>query len=101
MLSKEYINLVGRVKDRMTIFFDISSTGEENVIADNSSEMKDLEYRRKQLERLQNEVIDLEDISGNISLTDFTETQFNRKVEYNIKIQQLIKQIEQMKQQLL
>lgn len=67
----EYINLVDRVKDRMTIL-DISSTGEENVIADNSNEMKDLEYRRKQLEKLQNEVIDLEDISGNISLTDFT-----------------------------
>ncbi|MBY6273705.1 MAG: helicase, partial [Bacillaceae bacterium] len=67
----EYINLVNRVKDRMTIL-DISSTGEENVIADNSNEMKDLEYRRKQLEKLQNEVIDLEDISGNISLTDFT-----------------------------
>ena len=71
----EYINLVGRVKDRMTIL-DISSTGEENVIADNSNEMKDLEYRRKQLEKLQNEVIDLEDISGNISLTDFTMDDF-------------------------
>lgn len=71
----EYINLVGRVKDRMTIL-DISSTGEENVIAENSSEMKDLEYRRKQLEKLQNEVIDLEEISGNISLTDFTMDDF-------------------------
>ncbi|MEK5324558.1 helicase-related protein [Aeribacillus sp. FSL M8-0254] len=71
----EYINLVGRVKDRMTIL-DISPTGEENVIADNSNEMKDLEYRRKQLEKLQNEVIDLEDISGNISLTDFTMDDF-------------------------
>jgi SNF2 family DNA or RNA helicase len=71
----EYINLIGRVKDRMTIL-DISSTGEENVIADNSNEMKDLEYRRKQLEKLQNEVIDLEDISGNISLTDFTMDDF-------------------------
>ncbi|WMJ21228.1 helicase-related protein [Geobacillus kaustophilus] len=67
----EYIQLVNRVKGRMTIL-DISATGEENVIADNSNEMNDLEYRRKQLEKLQNEVIDLEDISGNISLTDFT-----------------------------
>ncbi|MDF0728960.1 helicase-related protein [Cytobacillus sp. S13-E01] len=71
----EYINLVGRVKDRMTIL-DISSTGEENVIAENSNDMKDLEYRRKQLEKLQTEVIDLEDISGNISLTDFTMDDF-------------------------
>jgi SNF2 family DNA or RNA helicase len=70
----EYINLVGRVKDRM-IILDISATGEENVIAD-SNEMKDLEYRRKQLKRLQEEVIDLEDISGNVSLTDFTMDDF-------------------------
>ncbi|ELK21591.1 DEAD family helicase [Anoxybacillus flavithermus TNO-09.006] len=71
----EYINLVGRVKDRMAIL-DISSTGEEDVLSSNSNEMKDLEYRRKQLEKLQSEVIDLEDISGNISLTDFTMDDF-------------------------
>ncbi|GGJ57342.1 hypothetical protein GGR02_001957 [Anoxybacillus voinovskiensis] len=71
----EYINLVGRVKDRMAIL-DISSTGEEDVLSGNSNEMKDLEYRRKQLEKLQSEVIDLEDISGNISLTDFTMDDF-------------------------
>lgn len=71
----EYINLAGRVKSRMTIL-DISSTGEENVIHENSNEMKDLEYRRKQLEKLQKEVIDLEDISGSISLTDFTMDDF-------------------------
>ncbi|WP_277679727.1 helicase-related protein [Gracilibacillus dipsosauri] len=71
----EYINLAGRVKSRMTIM-DISSTGEENVITENSNEMKDLEYRRKQLEKLQNEVIDLEDVNGTISLTDFTMDDF-------------------------
>lgn len=71
----EYINLIGRVKNRMTIL-DISSTGEENVIVENSNEMKDLEYRRKQLEKLQNEVIDLEDVKGTISLTDFTMDDF-------------------------
>lgn len=71
MELEEYINLARRVKNRMTIL-DISSTGEENVLAENSNEMKDLEYRRKQLEKLQNEVIDLESISGTISLTDFT-----------------------------
>lgn len=71
----EYINLEKRVKQRMTML-DISATGEENVIADNSNEMKDLEYRRRQLEQLQNEVIDLEDVSGNVSLTDFTMDDF-------------------------
>lgn len=72
----EYINLIGRVKNRMMIL-DISSTGEENVIVDNSNEMKDLEYRRKQLEKLQNEVIDLEDVNGTISLTDLTMDDFH------------------------
>lgn len=87
----EYINLVGRVKDRMTIL-DISSTGEENVISDNSNEMKDLEYRRKQLEKLQNEMIDLEDISGNISLTDFTMDDFRMDLlNYMKKNEELIK----------
>lgn len=71
----EYINLVGRVKNRMTIM-DISSTGEENVIVENSNEMKDLEYRRKQLEKLQKQVIDLEEVNGTISLTDFTMDDF-------------------------
>lgn len=71
----EYINLIGRVKNRM-IILDISSTGEENVITEDSNEMKDLEYRRKQLEKLQNEVIDLEEVSGTISLTDFTMDDF-------------------------
>lgn len=71
----EYINLVGRVKNRMTIM-DISSTGEENVIVENPNEMRDLEYRRKQLEKLQNEVIDLEEVNGTISLTDFTMDDF-------------------------
>ena len=71
----EYINLEKRVKQRMTML-DISATGEENVIANNSNEMKDLEYRRRQLEQLQNEVIDLEDVSGNVSLTDFTMDDF-------------------------
>ncbi len=71
----EYINLETRVKQRMTML-DISATGEENVIAKNSNEMKDLEYRKNQLEQLQKEVIDLEDVSGNVSLTDFTMDDF-------------------------
>ena len=51
---------------------DISATGEEDVINGNPQKMKDLEYRRKQLKQLQEEVIDLEEVNGNVSLTDFT-----------------------------
>ena len=67
----EYIHLEGRVKQKMKML-DISATGEEDVISENPQKMKDLEYRRKQLKQLQDEVIDLEDVKGNVSLTDFT-----------------------------
>lgn len=72
----EYINLQQRVRGRM-VLLDVSATGEENVIeSDKDEEMKDLEYRRKQLKRLQEEVVDLEEISGGISITDLTFNDF-------------------------
>jgi len=72
----EYINLQQRVRGRM-VLLDVSATGEENIIeSDESSEMKDLEYRRKQLKKLQTEVVDLEEISGGISITDLTFNDF-------------------------
>jgi len=74
MELNEYINLEARVKGRM-VLLDISATGEENII-DTSKEMNDLEYRAKQLKQLQEEVINLEDISGGISITDLTLNDF-------------------------
>ncbi|CDX01520.1 DNA/RNA helicase, super II, SNF2 [Desulfitobacterium hafniense] len=72
----EYINLQQRVRGRM-VLLDVSATGEENVIeTDSTKEMKDLEYRKKQLQKLQTEVVDLEDISGGISITDLTFNDF-------------------------
>ncbi len=72
----EYINLEARVQNRM-VMLDVSATGEENVIDENQSkEMNDLEYRRNQLKNLQEHVMDLEDISGNISITDLTLNDF-------------------------
>lgn len=70
----EYINLEARVSGRM-VMLDMSATGEENVIVD-SGEMNDLEYRKKQLEQLQDQVVDLEDIGGGISITDLTFNDF-------------------------
>ena len=72
----KYINLAQRVKGRM-VLLNVSATGEEDYIEETESkEMKDLEYRKKQLEQLQNEVVDLEDISGGISITDVTFNDF-------------------------
>jgi hypothetical protein len=56
---------------------DISATGEENLIEQQSgNQMNDLEYRRKQLLKLQDAVIDLEDLSTGVSIADLTLTDF-------------------------
>lgn len=71
-----YIDLAQRVKGRM-VLLDVSATGEENIIDDQKAkEMNDLEYRKKQLQKLQTEVVDLEDISGGVSITDLTFNDF-------------------------
>jgi hypothetical protein len=57
------------------VLLDISATGEENLIEQQSgNQMNDLEYRRKQLLKLQDAVIDLEDLSTGVSIADLTLT---------------------------
>lgn len=73
---EEYINLEQRVSGRM-VLLDISATGEENIIEQQSGDqMNDLEYRRTQLLKLQDAVIDLEDLSSGVSIADLTLTDF-------------------------
>ena len=73
---EEYINLEQRVSGRM-VLLDISATGEENIIEHQSGDqMNDLEYRRKQLLKLQDAVIDLEDLSSGVSIADLTLNDF-------------------------
>ncbi len=76
MELEEYINLEQRVSGRM-VLLDISATGEENLMEHQAGyQMNDLEYRRKQLLKLQDAVIDLEDLSTGVSITDLTFTDF-------------------------
>ena len=76
MELEEYINLEQKVSGRM-VLLDISATGEENLIEPQSgNQMNDLEYRRKQLLKLQDTVIDLEDLSSGVSIADLTLTDF-------------------------
>ncbi|MBY6260843.1 helicase [Azospirillum sp. 412522] len=84
MELNEYINLEQRVSGRMALL-DISATGEENLIDPAGNRMNDLEYRRKQLQKLQETVIDLEDLSNGISITDLTLTDFRIELAAALK----------------
>jgi hypothetical protein len=70
----KYINLKNRVEARMALV-DIAATNEDNLLKQNELEdlIKDeLKYRDKQLLRLQNEVLDMEDFNESVSLNEFT-----------------------------
>ena len=69
----EYINLKARVETRMKIV-DMTATGDDNVLSD--EEKTDLEYRKAQLQRLQDEVVDMEDMSSGISIMDLGLNEF-------------------------
>lgn len=62
----EYINLKDRVENRMRIA-DLAGTGDDNVLDPNSAEAT---YRREQLRKLQDDVIELEDVRSGVSITD-------------------------------
>lgn len=82
---EEYINLEQRVSGRM-VLLDISATGEENLIEQHSgNQMNDLEYRRTQLLKLQDAVIDLEDLSSGVSIADLTLTDFRIDLAHYLK----------------
>lgn len=69
----EYINLKSRVETRMKISV-MTSTGDDDLI--NPEEKGDLEYRKQQLKRLQDEVVDIEDMSTGISIMDLGLNEF-------------------------
>lgn len=69
----EYINLKSRVETRMKITV-MTSTGDDDLI--NPEEQGDLEYRKAQLKRLQEEVVDIEDMSDGISIMDLGLNEF-------------------------
>ena len=69
----EYINLKARVETRMKIV-NIAATGDDNILS--PEEKGDLEYRREQLKRLQEEVVDIEEMSSGISIMDLGLNEF-------------------------
>ena len=69
----EYINLKAKVETRMKIV-DMTATGDDNLLSD--EEKTDLEYRKAQLRRLQDEVVDIEDMTTGISIMDLGLNEF-------------------------
>lgn len=78
----EYINLKARVEGRMRMV-NLTASGNDNPIdeADNA----ELEYRKSQLEKIQSEVVDLEDMSGGVSIMDLGLN------EFHLDLQELLK----------
>ena len=73
MTLDEYINLKGRVESRMKVTV-MTATGDDNPLS--PEEKDDLEYRRKQLERLQEDVVDLEEMNTGVSIMDLGLNEF-------------------------
>lgn len=69
----DYINLKAKVETRMKIV-DMAATGDDNILSD--EEKTDLEYRKAQLKRLQDEVVDIEDMTTGISIMDLGLNEF-------------------------
>ncbi len=79
----EYIDLKAKVETRMKIV-DMTATGDDNILSD--EEKTDLEYRKSQLKRLQEEVVDIEEMSSGISIMDLGLNEFRLDLLEYIKL---------------
>lgn len=77
----DYINLKNRVESKM-FMVDATASGEDNVLTNKSS---DLVFRKKQLEKLQEEVVDIEDMGSGVSITDLGLNDFRMDLVNYIK----------------
>lgn len=89
MELNDYLKLEQRVKGKMTTL-NIVSTGDEDVL---TPEMNDFNFRKRQLERLKDEVIDLEDTNENISLTDLNMNEYLYELSEYVKMNKEINKI--------
>jgi len=90
----KYINLKNRVEARMALV-DIAATFEDNLLEPDEIEeliQTDLKYRDKQLLRLQNEVLDLEDFNDSVAFNEFTLDDF--RIELSQYLEKNRKQLE-------
>lgn len=85
----EYLNLEQRVKNKMAIG-NIVGTGDGNPL---TPEMNDINFRKKQLERLKKEVIDIDEANDSISLTDLNMNEYLYELSNYIKENSEVKKI--------
>ena len=78
----EYINLKERVENRMVIA-DVTATADDNVL---NTQSNDVSYRKEQLRRLQEEVIEMEDLKTGVSITDLGLNDFRMDLLNYIKV---------------
>lgn len=79
----DYINLKAKVETRMKIV-DMTATGDDNILSD--EEKTDLEYRKAQLKKLHDEVVDIEEMSSGISIMDLGLNEFRLDLLDYIKV---------------
>lgn len=89
MELNDYLGLEQRVKGKMTTL-NLVSTGDEN---DLEPELNDFNFRKRQLERLKEEVIDIEEANDNISLTDLNMNEYLYELSEYIRKMPEIKKV--------
>ncbi|EOU1884168.1 DEAD/DEAH box helicase [Clostridium perfringens] len=85
----EYLSLEKRVKGKMNIS-NIVSTGDDDLL---SPEMNDINFRKKQLERLKEEIIDIDEANDSISLTDLNMNDYLYELSEYIKKEPKVKKV--------
>lgn len=85
----EYLGLESRVKKKM-VQSNIVSTGDDNLL---SPEMNDISFRTRQMEKLRNEVIDIDDASDTISITDLNINQYIYELSQYVKAHKELKKV--------
>ena len=78
----EYINLKARVETRMKIV-DMTATGDDNII--DPEQQRDMEYRKAQLQKLREEVVDMEEMNSGISIMNLGLNEFRLDLLQYIK----------------
>lgn len=89
MELNEYLSLEQRVKGKM-VSVNLASTGDEDIL---TPEMNDINFRKRQLEKLKDEVIDIEDANDNISLTDLNMNEYLFELLNYIKEKPEVKEV--------